>query len=173
MPTTPNFSLPFPSLSAVPNVPADIEALAEATDAAMLDQSVPASGEANIPSGLSIGTTWTWMNTLTWSAGGGAVPNGAALNVPAGLYLVNVRLNLQSLGADGYVQLRGGQVSAGYDLGGIAIAGGASAHWHEITGIYPIAAQQDIRIYLASNAARNANFCTVHIVRLGSYAWTP
>jgi len=32
MPNTPNYGFPFPSLSDVPNVPADMEALAEAID---------------------------------------------------------------------------------------------------------------------------------------------
>lgn len=36
MPTTTTFALPFPSLSAVPNIPADVQSLAEKTEASLL-----------------------------------------------------------------------------------------------------------------------------------------
>ena len=58
MPTTPNYSLPFPSLSDPPNVPADLEALAEAADAELL-RIEKGTGVRNVSSELINGWTGT------------------------------------------------------------------------------------------------------------------
>lgn len=49
MPTTPTYGLPYPVLSDPPNVPGDLQALAEATDTALADQdSAHASARASL-----------------------------------------------------------------------------------------------------------------------------
>ncbi len=64
--STPNYGLPFPVLGDVPNVPADIQALAEATDAALagavnagMDQAAaPASVPGDSETPVSFGVTY-------------------------------------------------------------------------------------------------------------------
>jgi hypothetical protein len=87
------------------------------------------------------------------------------------VYLCVLRINLQDKGADGSVQARVGQTAASYDLGGTAIAGGTPAHWHSITGVYPVNAPVSLKLWLASNTARNANYLGFTVVRLSREVW--
>jgi hypothetical protein len=133
----------------------------------------PPSGRAKtVPDAFAIGTGWTEVTTLSWTGGGGTTPNGGALDVPAGVYLINITLNLQSLGADGYVMARAGTTAADKDLGGTAIAGGNAAHWHDITGMYVLDTAASLKLWLSTSTARNANFVRVDVVRLSTPVWS-
>ena len=65
--STPNFALPFPTLGDVPNVPGDVQALAEATDTAL--ESVQALvGSKRVLAGSFVGTAnATGRVTTAWS----------------------------------------------------------------------------------------------------------
>jgi hypothetical protein len=97
--TSPAFGFPFPSLSDVPNVPADVEALAEAVDGQLAAVAMMAGGTVS-----AVSSAWTAAANYGESHGqsGWIDAVGGIITVPvAGLYRLDIFATLDPTGASG------------------------------------------------------------------------
>lgn len=173
MGTTPICALPYPELTDVANVPADMRELAEAVEGSFLGQTGVAFGWAKASAAQSIPTAVvTPLSGLTLDPGSvGMAMSGQSLRAPTnGLYLINafVTLTFVAAGARSIFVRRN---TASY-LRITGATGTGSSNTMAGSMVYPLVAGDliDVGVYQSSGAALatdpNTGGVSVQLVRL-------
>ncbi len=150
----------FPATVDQPRTEAIEAALAAATEH-------PPHGRGSTNGTAVPANTWTLMPLAWTQLDGGASAAGAAAVVPAGMYLCIAKLYPAPAGAQSFWQARLGTAAAhSHELGGGSINANEQ-HWNQAAAMYSRMDGEQIALWVLSSVARNINYPTLEIHRIG------
>lgn len=119
MPTTPTYGLPYPAPDVTPDVPYDMQKVAEAAEAAMLTLAAAPSSDATYPKAAAAVTTETVIDRVTIASATynrRALVNGNAYAVAATAIIQADYILYASLNGAAFAQIGYGRESLGIGL---------------------------------------------------------
>lgn len=174
MPTTPR-GLVYPSSTAAPNVPSDMQALAQSIEAVWDGQYYcvsRGSGSQSLTSATMTAITMDTDDSDAYAMHSTSSNTSRILAPAAGIYLGTATVNFAS-NATGVriLTLRknsGGVGTAGTQLGYIELSAATAIHYMQVTGIIQMAATDYLELFAYQNSggALNAQVTNFSVVRI-------